>query len=82
MMPRKNESLASVSDRYRDLSRRSSGRSDAERWLIVDQDTAPSGVDSVSKEKEASITVSRSLAIDVECVSWFEVRAPAQTASP
>jgi hypothetical protein len=26
-------------------------RSDAERWLIVNQGTAPSGIDSVSKEE-------------------------------
>jgi hypothetical protein len=120
-------------------------RSDAERWLIVNQDTAPSGVDSVSKEEQgtgwwlgslhayviqragdltvkdlqegvgkdgklsailARISVDHKtpqrwveegrqvdhrfavggklvpLAIELECVSWFDVRAPAQTASP
>jgi len=120
-------------------------RSDAERWLIVDQDTAPSGVDSVSKEaqgtgwwlgslhahfiqragdltvKDLQVGVGRDgklpailarisvddmrpqrwmeegrqvdhrfafggkvvpLAIDVACVSWFDVHAPAHAASP
>jgi hypothetical protein len=120
-------------------------RSDAERWLIIDQDTAPSGVDSVSKEEQGNgwwlgelhahfihragdLTVNdlrvgvgkdgklsavlarisvdsmkpqrwveegrqvdhRSafggklvpLAIDVDCVSWFDVHAPPHAASP
>jgi hypothetical protein len=120
-------------------------RSDAERWLIVNQDIAPSGVDSVSKEEQgagwwlgelhayfihragdltvkdlqegvgkdgklsailARVTVDYKtpqrwveegrqvdhrdafggklvpLDVDVECVSWFDVHAPAQAASP
>jgi hypothetical protein len=120
-------------------------RSGAERWLIVNQDTAPSGIDSVSKEaqgtgwwlgllqghliqragdltlKDLQVDVGKDgklpaimarvsvdymtpqrwveegrqvdhrfasggklvpLAIDVECVSWFDVHAPAHAASP
>lgn len=120
-------------------------RSHAERWLIFNEDTAPSRVDSVSKEEQgtgwwlgslhahfiqragdltvkdlevgvgkdgklsailARISVDYKtphpwveegrqvdhrfalggklvpLTIDVECVSWFDVHAPAQTASP
>jgi len=120
-------------------------RSDSEMWLIVDQDAAPSGVDSVSKQAQgagwwlggleahfiqppgdlivkdlqvgvgndgklsailARITVDHMtpqrwvekggqvdhrvsfgrkpvpLFIDVDCVSWFDVHAPAQAASP
>lgn len=122
-------------------------RSHAEAWLIINQETAPSGVDGVSKErhgpgwwlgvlhahliprggdvtvKDVSVGVGRDgklpallarisveemtpqrwvqvenggqgdhrstfggklvpLAIDVECVSWFDVRASGGTAAP
>ncbi len=120
-------------------------RSGAERWLIVNQDTAPSGVDSVDKEaqgtgwwlgslhahliqragdltvKDLQVGVGKDgklpailarisvddvtpqrwveegrqvdhrfafggklvpLAIDVDCISWFDVHAPAHAASP
>jgi len=120
-------------------------RSAAERWLIVNQDTAPSGVDSVGKEaqgtgwwlgslhahliqrggdltvKDLQVGVGKDgklpvilarisvddrtpqrwveegrqvdhryafggkpvpLAIDAECVSWFDVHAPAHAAAP